>query len=454
VPSHDVPLAEPGDRPALVARLREWLPDQRWFQGKALTICDVAVVDTAVLRIEPPVVDFVLAVSYAGGRQEYYQVPLLDAPGDGGGPRDALVDPVGIVAVATAALRAEPLATARGATLRGMPVEPGATPPHGDARPLGVEQSNSSVVVGDALLKVFRRLEEGPNPDVELTRALTAAGFAHVPAQRGALVLERGGVETTLAVVSDFAAGAEEGWALACGQADGVHAGDPGEEFVASIGGLGSVVGDMHALLRDAFGHVPAGADVAGAWATGMLRQADEVFALARGAAPGVTAPVLDVADAVLERLGALALLDDTGPLIRVHGDLHLGQVLRQDGRWLVLDFEGEPARPLAERRRKQSPLRDVAGMLRSFDYAAANASPDVPPVLAAWRDGLRAAFLDGYVTRARPSELLPTEETTRALLDAFELHKAVYELGYELSNRPEWVSIPVGGILRVLDGR
>ena len=164
-------------------------------------------------------------------------------------------------------------------------------------------------------------------------------------------------------------------------------------------------------------------------------------------------APIAGRAEDVRERLRGLAQLGAIGKLIRHHGDYHLGQVLWASGDWLVIDFEGEPARPLAERRRKRSPLRDVAGMLRSFAYAATAASllrgVEVPED---WESRAREEFLAGYLDTVDHSLLPASEEATARLLAIFELEKAVYELRYELDNRPDWISIPVAGILRLLE--
>lgn len=459
-------LAEPERWPGLASALGDWVPSQRWFQGKARVVTGVRVVDAALLPGESGVLDLVVEVAYAGGSPERYQVPLVAGdPGTAGADaaarlgglalRDALADSEACRAVAGLALGGEAPPTAAGGRVRGLPVAPAKPLPEGPARRLGVEQSNSSVVIGDAILKVFRKLEGGLNPDVELTRALTAVGFEHVPAQHGAVVLEHDGTETALAVLSSFAAAAREGWALACEEAAAVAAGARGGGFVAAVAELGAVVARLHAALRDSLGAEPAPPGTAAAWAAGMRAGARQALALARARAATPAAAVLEAASDVDARLGTVADLADPGPLVRIHGDLHLGQVLVEEpARWLVLDFEGEPARPLADRRRPQSPLRDVAGMLRSFDYAAAHADRAVPPGLAAWRDELRRAFLDAYLGHARRAGLLPGNEATSVLLDAFELDKAVYELSYELANRPDWIAIPLGGILRVLDGR
>ena len=154
------------------------------------------------------------------------------------------------------------------------------------------------------------------------------------------------------------------------------------------------------------------------------------------------------------ERLHLLANVGAGGRVIRTHGDLHLGQtMLTRDRGWAILDFEGEPARSLPERRLKRSPLRDVAGMLRSFSYAAAG-SQILRGVAAPedWEDRAREAYLEGYRETVEPSLLPPGAQATKQLLTVFELEKVVYELRYELNNRPDWVAIPVAGIVRLLE--
>jgi maltokinase len=155
----------------------------------------------------------------------------------------------------------------------------------------------------------------------------------------------------------------------------------------------------------------------------------------------------------VRERLQMLSHIGTGGRLIRTHGDYHLGQTMLTDRGWVILDFEGEPARPLPERRRKRSPLRDVAGMLRSFAYAASAAEQQrgAPPP-DGWEGRAREAFLDGYFDTVENALMPPGQDATERLLSVFELEKAVYELRYELNNRPDWVGIPVAGIVRLLN--
>ncbi len=471
------------DMHTLAAAMAPWLPSRRWFQGKARDTAGVEILDHATIDLpgDGQVLVAVVGVAYADGGHDRYLVPLVASP-DGelaaGQHRwaDALDDADAVRALARLATEESTVSTAQGGVLAGRPVTGERPPDDAGVRRLGVEQTNSSVVLGDAwILKVLRRLEAGPHPDVEVTAALTAAGFAHVPAQHGSWVLRQSdGSETALSVLADFLAGAHEGWDLATAETRRLAAGEEvsEDELLASFDPLGEAVAGLHNTLSDAMGWRDATREDAAAWSQAMLDQLDGVLALAGQRAPELTADVRGVADELRAAFHELGGLADAGRVTRIHGDLHLGQVLREtDGTWKLLDFEGEPARPLEERGAPSSPLRDVAGMLRSFDYAAAAAtgagagsepalgadpgggttSPG-DPVVDQWRDTARRRFLAGYIRHA--GGLLPGARASEALLAAFELDKAVYELGYELANRPAWVSIPVGGILRTLDAR
>lgn len=317
-------------------------------------------------------------------------------------------------------------------------------------RPMGAEQSNTSLVFDDRLvLKVFRRIHSGPNPDIEVTGALAEAGFEHVAAPVASW--EQDG--THLAVVQPYLAGGTDGWALAqtsLRDLYGSECDDPrdcGGDFGAEARRLGQVTAQMHVALAAALG---SGAANTHEWAGLMERQLERLAA---------QEPWNGAADAVFEQLRDLA---SPGLAIRVHGDYHLGQVLRTDTGWFVLDFEGEPARPLDERRERSSPLKDVAGMLRSFHYATAVALREreefeveaLSVKGAAWEQRNRDAFLDGYFTTDGIADLLPpSAEDSLASLAAWELDKAIYEVGYERDHRPDWVEIPQTAIARLLPG-
>lgn len=317
-------------------------------------------------------------------------------------------------------------------------------------RPMGAEQSNTSLVFDERLvLKLFRRLQPGPNPDVEITTALATAGFTSVAAPVGVWRED----EVDLAVCTPYLAGGTEGWALALTSLRDFYAAevdDPasaGGDFAAESGRIGHVTAEMHLGLARAFGSQPADPV---AWASLVEAQVarlepDDVDAVA-------------VKDFV-ERLRAVT---SAGVAVRVHGDYHLGQVMRTDTGWYVLDFEGEPARPVHERRVPSSPLKDVAGMLRSLQYAAASAAAErdeqeqerLGPLAEAWERRNRMAFLRGYLGADGIEELLPPAGPDRhAVLAAFELDKAVYEVLYERAHRPDWIEIPRRAVRKLLDG-
>jgi maltokinase len=285
-----------------------------------------------------------------------------------------------------------------------------------EARLLGVEQSNTSIVYdGRLVLKIFRRLQ-GANPEVEVITALHATGFAHVVEP---LAVWRGGGDD-LAVLQPFLAGARDGWDLAV---EAARRSAPFEDAAR----LGLVTAAMHQAFAVAFGSEAADARQ---WAAAMAARIADV-----------QHPELDHR-AVGERLGRVADIADAGRSIRIHGDYHLGQTMRADDEWYVLDFEGEPRRPVAERRAPSSPLRDVAGMLRSFAYAAAVGEHP------GWDERAGAEFRDAYVDTAGP--LLPQDPAaTNEIIDAWMLDKAVYELGYEQAHRPDWVGIPLAAVRR-----
>ena len=465
-------LATPDAFDRLAALLQSWVPHQRWFGGKARDFTSLQLHDAVLLTApgaEELVLDVIVEVVYGDGHAEHYQVPITaGSPTDDGfvGELDglALVDATHVPAAArvltAAAHDGSERVTARGDRLVHDAVGDGAID-LSEPRRMTAEQSNTSVVFGDRLIfKVFRRLEPGENPEVEITRALTEAGYANAPRQRGSLALQHtDGSSTALGVLAEFVVGGREGWQLATGEVARIAGGAaPDAQLGNQFMELGRAVADMHGALARTLGRREAGAEDLTAWVDAMRAQCEQVLATAARRAPEPTAAVLDRRDALLARIERVADEKATGPLTRVHGDLHLGQVLLdRDGRWQLLDFEGEPARPLAERRALHAPLRDVAGMLRSFDYAAAAGSGGdlsaVPAAAAQWRDGVRGGFLAAYLDEAAEHDVLPHDDAAvQAQLDAFELDKAVYELGYELANRPDWVPIPVGGITRVLD--
>ena len=322
-----------------------------------------------------------------------------------------------------------------------------------DVRPVGVEQSNSSIVFSDELiLKAFRRVEPGENPELELLRFLSARGFPNIAPLAGWYDFEGRLVDATLGILQQYLAGARDGWELALDEL----AADP-DGLLERMRALGEVTGELHSVLGSEASDPAFSPDEPSMESLSILtadvdEQIERVF-VELPETPAVE-PIVGRGQDVRERLQLLSHIGAGGKVIRTHGDLHLGQtMLTPDRGWAIRDFEGEPARSLPERRLKRSPLRDVAGMLRSFSYAAAGSS--ILRGVAApedWEDRAREAYLGGYLSAVDPSLLPPGQQATDQLLTVFELEKVVYELRYELNNRPDWVAIPVAGIVRLLE--
>jgi maltokinase len=447
--------------------LHDWLVEQRWFASKSREVTHLNVVEAIPLRTESP--QLVLALMEAvfpSGTHETYQVPLGMRPAEEGwGERvictaegltvyDGLADPAFGRELLHRMRQDSEVTTEDG--LLGFHWAPSASSSLGgtiDVRPVGVEQSNSSIVFDDSLiLKAFRRVEPGENPELELLRFLSARGFPNIAPLAGWYDFEGRRLDATLGILQEYLAGAEDGWELVL---DGLGS-DP-EGLLEQVRALGRVTGELHTVLGSeasdpAFSPDEPSMESLSILTANVDEQIERVF-MDLPETPA-TEPILGRGQDVRERLQLLSHIGAGGKVIRTHGDLHLGQtMLTPDRGWAILDFEGEPARSLPERRLKRSPLRDVAGMLRSFSYAAAGSSilrgADAPED---WQDRAREAFLEGYRETVEPSLLPPGQQATNQLLTVFELEKVVYELRYELNNRPDWVAIPVAGIVRLLE--
>ncbi|GGS83731.1 maltokinase N-terminal cap-like domain-containing protein [Streptomyces griseoviridis] len=453
--------------PALLASLdpllREWLPRQRWFAGKGRPVTGFSLVAATELlpaagppdgRSDRPGLLHVLVRAHqpavpAPGAPELpgdcYQLligvrealpprlaPALighvrQGPLTGRTVYDALYDtrPAEVV---LEALRSR--ARVGGLRFEGDPgqeIRTGLAP-----RLMTGEQSNSSVVYGDTfILKVLRRIVPGVNPDLELPLALARAGCPRVPAPTGWMVADLAGETWVLGVLQPYVQGAADGWELALRELA------KGEDFTGEARELGRATAEVHTALARALPTVTLGRSHLEQLVAGMaerLEQAVHAVPALLPYAPGLRS--------AYTALGALAAEGRTWTAQRVHGDLHLGQCLRSPtGRWSLIDFEGEPARPLAERRLPQPAARDVAGMLRSFDYAEHAA--DAPP--PGWAAACRAAFCTGY---ARAGGVDP--RTDPVLLRACETDKAVYEVVYEARHRPDWLSVPMSAVRRL----
>jgi len=447
------------------ATLHAWALEQRWFASKAREVAQFNVLEAVALRGEPPLLVLALIEArFHTGTHELYQLPLGLRPAEEGWSERVVGEVEGWTlydALADGAhgrellhrMRSSTDLTAEHGALRFRWAEGAAAGLGGsvEVRPVGVEQSNSSVVFGDALiLKAFRRLEPGVNPELELLRFLSTRGFPHIAPLAGWYEYTGRLMDATLGTLQEFLVGAVDGWLLCLEDLEGFI--EHGHAHA-----LGSVTGELHTAL----GSDPANPDFAAeepsmenlSLLTATVdEEIERMWVDLNGDDPAL-APITGRGQDVRERLQALSTIGTGGRLIRTHGDYHLGQTMLADRGWVILDFEGEPARPLPERRRKRSPLRDVAGMLRSFAYAASAADRQRgEPAPDGWETHAREAFLAGYHETIDSGLLPPGQEAEHKLLSVFELEKAVYELRYELNNRPDWVGIPVAGIVRLLE--
>jgi maltose alpha-D-glucosyltransferase/alpha-amylase len=510
-----------------------WLPRQRWFRAKTRTVTGVSLVDWA--KMGGGFFLVILQVRFAEGEPEENSLPLKIVTGNAADhfcthtpeailarfktPRgeglfiDALADRVACRLLFDAMAEGRSFLTRQNhrveafATRAFDQVFPGDTT-WSEVRFLGQEQSNSSVVLNDqALIKLYRRIEDGDNPDLAVSLHLTEhTGFTALAPVAGGMRLERDGRTATLAMLQPYLANDGDGWQFARDSAAAFAAacqGRPEEEWrftpgldllaaaaawpesepparsrddFAAMAALGARTAELHlALAGDrrtpAFKPEPLDRPY-------LVNLADGCTERARGALEGMAAAQQHLGPAVREqvhrvlasgdrftgRFHDLAAMRSRATRIRCHGDYHLGQVLRRGADWVVLDFEGEPLLPLARRQDKHSPLKDVAGMLRSIAYAAMHVHreqqhPDTATAetgaaaLRSWEQWARAAFLGSYLARAAGAPFLPKRERhLRLLLDAFLLDKAFYEIRYELDNRPDWLPIPLAGLLELLE--
>ena len=417
----------------------ETLREARWFGGKGRAIADTRVVDCAPLVDGAPLQ--LVEVTYFSGAPETYVLV------------DRLHDP----AVARSLLErfhGATITTERGGRLEFQPtyiLESVSASDVEPVRPMSGEQSNTSIRFGNALiLKLFRRLQFGPNPDVEIGWFLTEkTAFRGTPPVAGSLAYTSAdGAEASLALLQRFERNRGDAWSTTLDRLQPVLDGADPAESLQAIRRLGGTTAELHVALASGDGpdfvpEVISRQDV-DAWCATLEQEV-------RSTVDALAARSIRLDDSVLcERAADIRVLE--GALkTRHHGDYHLGQVLeREDGSFVIIDFEGEPSRALAHRREKRSPLRDVAGMLRSFDYArtAALRSGDASNAARIdrairWYAGAREAFLDAYLpTASRNPRLIPFN--FEPALAALELEKAAYEVMYELNNRPDWLPIPL----------
>jgi maltokinase len=424
--------------------LIDFVTSQRWFGSKTRVVTHATLIDRAVLRESEPTLELQLVeIRFDTGTHETYQL-LVD------GGLDALGDPRQVRELVHMIRGGVKLPAGEGIVeFAGVEGFAGLGSELREARQISAEQSNTSVVFDEELiLKVFRRLEAGINPELELLRFLTERGFENIAQLAGWYAYAGRPMDSTLGILQRFVTNGRDGWDLAL---DTV--GD--EEFLRGLRRLGAVTGTMHTVLGSDTSDPSFCPDEPSSESLGLLTATidDEIEAIfVELPDSDDVAPIRGRGEEVRERLRLLTQLGHIGRVIRHHGDFHLGQTLLADGDWVILDFEGEPARSLPERRRKRSPLRDVAGMLRSFAYVASASrilrGVDPPE---GWEARARDEFLAGY-RGTIDARLVPSGSSMDKLLAVFELEKAVYELRYELNNRPDWVKIPVAGILRMLE--
>ncbi|MFF8946458.1 maltokinase [Streptomyces sp. NPDC014864] len=453
--TRSVITSSPGLLASLDPLLREWLPRQRWFAGKGRPVTGFSLVAATELlpangklglfhllvRAHQPLAPVQGAVSHPG---DCYQLligvrealpprlaPALighvtEGPFAGRTVYEALYDsrPAEVIleALRTRA-RIGGLRFERQDEIRADLVP----------RVVTAEQSNSSVVYGDTfILKLLRRVVPGVNPDLELPLALAREGCPRVPPPTAWMTAELDGESYTLGVLQPFLQGASDGWELALRELA------KGEDFSAEARALGRATAEVHTALARALPTVTLGHLQMQSLVDGMaerLEAAAQAVPALRPFAPGLFS--------AFEALADLAAEGHTWTAQRIHGDLHLGQCLRSpSGEWWLIDFEGEPAKPLAERRMPQSVVRDVAGMLRSFDYAAHSAGGAPAPE---WAEACRAAYCAGYAEVAGRDP-----RTDPVLLRAYETDKAIYEVLYEARHRPDWLPVPLAAVRRL----
>jgi maltokinase len=471
-------------RKHLAALLADWLPQQRWFGGKGTGIESVAIDsfeqlfdrDPAHSATEPVLWHLLVTARLRAAVDEVpetqtYQVFLgvrpslphwlvhaaIGGPGEvvselGGVCYDALHDAEITVRLLDGLVERQSFGLLRFDRPTGPEPVRGLRP-----RMLTTEQSNTSLVFGDRYIaKVLRRPTAGLNPDLELVTALAEVGSPHIARPVG--WLERGAPgdsdPMTLVVVQEFLKSATDGWSLALASVRDLYAAGPqlpaaraGADFAPEAFRLGEATARVHQDLASALPTGRLSEQESAALAAGMVERLEATAQRVPALRPHV--------DALRSALVDAARLHSEQQVQRVHGDYHLGQVVRTIHGWILLDFEGEPTRPLSQRRAMTSALKDVAGMLRSFDYAAHHQltiavpegaeSSTMPARAAEWAERNRDAFCAGYADAA---EADPREQGV--LLRAFEIDKAVYEVAYEAANRPSWLQIPLAACARL----
>jgi maltose alpha-D-glucosyltransferase/alpha-amylase len=489
--------------------LPAYLQKRRWFGAKGEKLHGVRIAYVARLRSSADPLLLAEIEVDLGSRRERYVLPLAGADEDSstlvqqlalsrlrhGRQLGYLTDGFAVDGLARATMRG-----LREQTVVQLPDESGEIrfvptarmaeldlPDDAPIRRLSAEQSNSSLVIGDAVvMKIVRKVLLGVHPEAEMTRTLTERGFGNTAPLFGEVVRHNAdGTQATIGLVQGFVRNQGDGWdwtldflhrtvdemAITGEEAESRDEADAFTPYLAFAAAIGRRLAELHATLSEPTGDadfkpLPADPDALRGWAAGVVDQLNMAFALLRAQRQWPDEATGRVADWLLSQQEALEQAIETLALgargalqTRVHGDFHLGQVLVVQGDAYLIDFEGEPARPMEQRRAKGSPMRDVAGLLRSFDYATAAAalgrsaaSPGMEErraeMLPRFRDRASAAFLEAYrgVLRAAVHPWV-APESEAALLDLFLVEKAAYEIRYEAANRPAWLSIPLRGL-------
>jgi maltokinase len=443
--------------------LAVWLPSQRWFAGKGAPITHLAITSDTVLAEGTPGLRHLMVAVSQRDTTDTYQLFIGLRPTIPDTLRHVLIGPADENSLAYDGLHDSELTRvllafiADGKAIGPLRFAREATTPMDtdlDSLVLTGEQSNTSLLFGEeSILKVFRRPAPGPNPDLEVPAALARVGSQHVAAPLGWVEGELDGQGMVLAILSTYLRTAADGWSLAATSVRDLYASDSaradqaGGDFGGEAHRLGEATAEVHRDLAVAFGTEELPSEAFGELSRQMLGRLEAAL---------VAVPALAEHGAALRAaFGEVATIDGPLTIQRIHGDYHLGQAMRTQTGWVLLDFEGEPAAPLTQRRAQSPALRDVAGMLRSFEYAARYQIPgheDTDRVQAAATDWVRrnqGAFCAGY---AQAGGADPVKHAT--LLHALTMDKAVYEVVYEARNRPAWLSIPLRSIADALGGR
>ena len=495
---------------ALCSHMPHFLPSKRWYGSKDDVINSVMIENVFSLNDEEDTFFLIVRVSLQEAEKQFYSIPVRLAWENGakkifeaqpqsviatvcyGTKLGIVYDAVGSKDFATAILslmrKDSETDVGDGAFLAASATKAGKelikSVEGASQKLLGVEQSNSSIVVGKKIiLKMYRRVAVGNHPEIATTSFLTEeAGFKNTPAYLGDIELKlKAGRPMALGILQAFVPNQGDGWNYTmdylkkffADALDKKAGGDYHADYLKMVETLGKRTAEMHKAFakgKDAvFAPVPVEAGDLESWTEQVLAQAEKTYGVMKNGLGNLSGEIKENTENLLahwsvltDRIKALVPENVKAMKTRFHGDYHLGQVVVADKDFYILDFEGEPLRPLMERQIKHTVLKDVAGMVRSFDYAAFGAVlmfvvPEhraiITPLVSDWQERATSAFLKGYFDNMQGCPSLPdNKQTTQDILDLFVLEKALYEVIYEVANRPDWVAIPLNGMLRLID--